>query len=127
MDATASVRQILCIFRKKCNGDSGYDYTVIQGRKHEPYTKIPNSSRLEKAIKPKSKTSSMIIIFLDIKWIVHKDFILAGQAVNSTYYCDVLWQLLENVRRFRPELGGKRPGCFITTHRLTLLFPPGHF
>jgi hypothetical protein len=25
-----------------------------------------------------------------IKGIVHKEFVLAGQAVNSTYYCDVL-------------------------------------
>jgi hypothetical protein len=28
--------------------------------------------------------------FFDIKDIVHKEFVLAGQTVNSTYYCDVL-------------------------------------
>jgi hypothetical protein len=31
------------------------------------------------------------------KGIVHKVFIVAGQTVNSTYYCDVLWRLLENM------------------------------
>jgi hypothetical protein len=41
----------------------------------------PNSSR---------EKSSWLIIFFDIKGIVHKEFILAGQTVNSTYYCDIL-------------------------------------
>jgi histone-lysine N-methyltransferase SETMAR len=46
----------------------------------------------------------MLIIFFDIKMIVHKEFVLAGQTVNSGYYCDVLRRLLENMRRLRPEL-----------------------
>jgi hypothetical protein len=28
-----------------------------------------------------------------------EQFILAGQTVNCAYYCDVLWQLRENVQR----------------------------
>jgi hypothetical protein len=35
----------------------------------------------------------MLIIFFDIKEIVHKEFILAGQTVNSAYCCDVLQRL----------------------------------
>jgi hypothetical protein len=46
----------------------------------------------------------MLIIFFDIKGIVHKEFVLAGQVVNSTYYCHALRRLPENVRRLRPEL-----------------------
>jgi hypothetical protein len=34
---------------------------------------------------------------------VHKEFVPAGQAVNSGFCCDVLRQLRENVRRRRPE------------------------
>jgi hypothetical protein len=34
----------------------------------------------------------------------HQEFVLAGQTVNSAYYCDVLRRLRENVRRLRPEL-----------------------
>jgi hypothetical protein len=41
----------------------------------------------------------MLIILFHIKGIVHKEFILTGQAVNSAYYCDVLWRLRENVPR----------------------------
>jgi hypothetical protein len=52
----------------------------------------------------KSKVKSMLIIFSDIKGIVHKEFILAAQTVNSTHYCSVLWRLYENVQRLHPEL-----------------------
>jgi hypothetical protein len=46
----------------------------------------------------KSKVKSMFIIFFDMKGIAHKEFVLAGQTVKSTYCCDVLWRLLENVQ-----------------------------
>jgi transposase len=46
----------------------------------------------------------VFIIFFAIKQIVHKEFVLAGQAVNSAYLCDFLRQLRENMRRLRPEL-----------------------
>jgi hypothetical protein len=39
-----------------------------------------------------------------VKGIGHKEFVLAGQIVNSAYYCDILWGLHENVRRLQPEL-----------------------
>jgi hypothetical protein len=44
----------------------------------------------KKARQVKSKVKSMLIIFFDIKGIVHKEFVLAAQTTNSTYYCDVL-------------------------------------
>jgi histone-lysine N-methyltransferase SETMAR len=46
----------------------------------------------------------MLIIFFDIEGIVHKEFVLADQTINSAYYCDVLRQLRENLRRLRPKL-----------------------
>jgi hypothetical protein len=46
----------------------------------------------------------MLIIFFNIKGIVHKEFILADQTVKLVYYCDVLWRLRGNVRKLRPEL-----------------------
>jgi hypothetical protein len=36
--------------------------------------------------------------------IVHKEFVLMGQAFFSAYYCGVLWQPTENVQRLHPEL-----------------------
>jgi histone-lysine N-methyltransferase SETMAR len=46
----------------------------------------------------------MLIIFFDIEGVVHKEFVLAGQTLNSSYYCDILRQLHENVQRLHPEL-----------------------
>jgi hypothetical protein len=43
----------------------------------------------------KIKVRSMIINFFDIKGTVHKEFVVAGQTVNSAYCCDALWQLCE--------------------------------
>jgi hypothetical protein len=36
--------------------------------------------------------------------IVHNEFILAGQTLNSAYYCDILRQLHENVQKLHPKL-----------------------
>jgi hypothetical protein len=46
----------------------------------------------------------MLIIFCDIKGIIYKEFVLVGQKVISSYRCDVLRRLLENLRRLRPEI-----------------------
>jgi hypothetical protein len=60
--------------------------------------------RADRKIQVKIKIKSMHIIFFDIKRIVHKEYVLAGQTVNSAYYCDALRRLRENVRRIRSEL-----------------------
>jgi hypothetical protein len=57
------------------------------GRKHQLYMESPNSQR-KKARQVKSKVG-MLIIFFDIKEIVHKEFVLAGQTVNSACYSGV--------------------------------------
>jgi hypothetical protein len=49
-----------------------------------------NSGKTEKGKQAKSKVKRMLKVFFDIKQIVHKEFVLAGQTVNSTYYCNVL-------------------------------------
>jgi hypothetical protein len=49
----------------------------------------------------------MLIIFFDIKEIVHKEFVLEGQTVNSAYYCEVLRRLRENMRRLLSDFGEK--------------------
>jgi hypothetical protein len=52
----------------------------------------------------KNRVKSTLLIFFDIKGIVHEEFVLAGQTVNSAYYCDVIRRLRENVGRLRPEI-----------------------
>jgi hypothetical protein len=44
------------------------------------------TDRDRKVTQIKSKVKSMLVIFFDIKGIVHKEFVLANQTVNSSYY-----------------------------------------
>jgi len=46
----------------------------------------------------------MLIVFFDIRGIVHHEFAPEGQAVNAGFYCNVLCRLGEDIRRKRPEL-----------------------
>jgi hypothetical protein len=91
----------------------------------------------------KSNVKSMIIIFFDIKGIVHKEFILAGQRVNSAYNCELLRQLRENLRRLRPELWRQKSWLlhydntplrtsfstreFLTRNNVTVILHPPYF
>jgi hypothetical protein len=86
-------------------GDESWIYSYDPEAKQQfSQWKSPNSPRPKKARQMKSKVKSMLISFFDIKGIVHNEFALAGQTVNSAYYCEILQRLYENVRRLRPEL-----------------------
>jgi hypothetical protein len=128
MDSTKELHQILCRSQKNCVAEPGNDEINVQGIKHEPYTKGPNSPRPKKVRQVKSKAKSMLITFYDIKGIVHKEFILAGQIINPhttvTFYGDCI-KMCED---FTPNFGNKRTGCCIMTKlRHTLPFPQGNF
>jgi len=51
-----------------------------------------------------SATKSMLIMFFDIRGIVHHEFAPEGQTVNAEFYCNVLPRLREDMQRKRPEL-----------------------
>jgi hypothetical protein len=76
----------------------------------------------------RSKVKSMFNIFFDIKRLVHKERVLAGQTVIPhtivTFYGDCV-KMCED---FDPNFGDERTGCCITTtHRLTFHFTSGIF
>jgi hypothetical protein len=64
----------------------------------------PKITETEKqARQVESKVNSMFIIFFDFSVIVHEEFILTGQTVNSVYCFKILRQLCENVQRLHLE------------------------
>jgi hypothetical protein len=79
--------------------------------------------KTEKFYTGESKLKS---IFFDLKKIIDKEFILAGQTVNSTYYCDVLQWLYKNLQRLHPNLWQQK-NIIKTTHHLKHPFSPGNF
>jgi hypothetical protein len=65
-------------------GDESWTYGYDPETKQQSSEwKSPNSLRPEKVRQVKSKVNSVLIIFFDIKGIVHKGFVLAGQTVSS--------------------------------------------
>jgi histone-lysine N-methyltransferase SETMAR len=51
-----------------------------------------------------SSTKTMLIVFFDIRGIVHREFVPQGQTINKKFYCEVLRHLRENIRRKRSDL-----------------------
>jgi NAD-dependent dihydropyrimidine dehydrogenase PreA subunit len=49
----------------------------------------------------------MLIIFYDIKGIVHKESILAGETINSAYYCDFYGDCMKMCKDFALKFGDK--------------------
>jgi hypothetical protein len=106
---TASVHQILCNrLVHHCHWWQKLDLQLWSWDK-DKLTKLKNVRKV------KSKVKSLRS--------VHKHFVLAGQTVNCTYYCDILQQLHETT-----NFGDNRTGCCIMTmNHLALSFSPGNF
>ncbi|UYV62507.1 hypothetical protein LAZ67_2000889 [Cordylochernes scorpioides] len=52
----------------------------------------------------KSRIKTMIIVFLDIRGIVHCEFVPQGQTVNSAFYLEVLRRLKRRIARVRTDI-----------------------
>jgi len=61
--------------------------------------KSPGSPRPKKVRQSRSATKSMLIVFFDIRGIVHHEFVPEGQNVNAEFYSNVLCRLREDIRR----------------------------
>ena len=79
----------------------GYDPETKQ---QSSQWKSPSSPRPQMARQSRSSAKSMLIIFFDIRGVVHQEFLPQGRTVNKEFYCDVLRRLRENIRRKRPNL-----------------------
>ena len=74
-----------------------------ESQRQSLHWKSPSSPRQKKARQSISKFKAMMIVFFDIRGIVHVDWVPEGQTVNQDYYKEVLTNLHEWVRRRRSE------------------------
>lgn len=104
-----TVRECPNFLSRVITGDESWVYGYDPETKQQSSQwKTPSSPRPKKARQVRSNIKSMLIIFFDIRGIVHKEFVPPGQTVNGKFYCEVLRRLRENVRRKRPELWKKK-------------------
>jgi len=81
-------------------GDESWVYGYDPETKQQSLQwKSPGSPRPKKARQSRSATKSMLIVFFDIRWIVHHEFVPKGQTVNAEFYCSVLCRLREDIRQ----------------------------
>ena len=102
--------------------------------------KSPSSPKQKKAQQNKSKFKAMLIVFFNIRGIVHVDWVPESQTVNQVYFKEVLTNLCERVRRRRPEIwknsswvlrqdntlahSALSVKTFFTKHKITMLEHP---
>jgi len=113
-------------FITMCGRDPSFLQTIVTGDEtwcyqFDPESKrqsmewrSPSSPRHKKSRLQKSKVKTMLIAFFDSDSIIHKEFVPAGQTVNSAFYEEVLKRLLQGIHRFRPEL--RRTGQWMLLH-----------
>ncbi|UYV62539.1 hypothetical protein LAZ67_2000982 [Cordylochernes scorpioides] len=63
-----------------------------------------SSPRPKKARMKKSRIKTIIIVFFDIRGIVHCEFVPQGQTVNSVFYLEVLRRLKRRISRVRTDI-----------------------
>jgi hypothetical protein len=82
-------------------------------------------TEIKMARQAERKVKTMLIIFFKIKGNVYKEFILVGQTISCSYYCDVYSDCMNIYEYLAPNFGDKRLGCCIMTmhHRLTFQSP----
>jgi hypothetical protein len=112
--------QILHKSRKKSDEDPGHDQTSVRGREDALL-------RADWKRQDRWRVKSILIIFLDIKGIVHKDFVLAGQTVNPAYCCDVSRWLHEKVPRCYTISGSLFTRHFFSINNMIVVPPPPKF
>jgi len=113
-------------FITMCDHDPSFLQTIVTGdetwcHQFDPESKrqlmewrSPSSPRPKKSRLQKSKGKTLLIAFFDSDGIIHKEFVPAGQTMNSAFYEEVLKQLLWRIHRVRPEL--HRTGQWMLLH-----------
>jgi hypothetical protein len=92
-------------------GDESWIYSYDPEIK-QPLSQLKSSQspRAKKAWQVQSSTKNMLIVFFNVKGIVHHEFAPPNITVDSDFYsyCYVLWCLRENVQQ-------KKTGTLVQT------------
>ncbi|XP_039314693.1 protein GVQW3-like [Solenopsis invicta] len=116
-DAQKNMRVLRCQeLLEMCENDPNFLNSVITGDEswifeYDPETKrqssewhTPSSPRPKKARMSKSRIKTMLIVFFDVRGIVHHEFVPTGTTVNAAFYLEVLKKLKKRVTRCRSDI-----------------------
>jgi hypothetical protein len=97
MNPTKKHHQVLCKSQKNLDGDPAMTRQAFGGQCMNRTWKVQTHRDRKKCGTCEEQSQEHAHNFFDIKGTVHEEFFLAGQTVNSSYYCEVLRCLPENV------------------------------
>jgi len=92
------------ILHKVITGDESWVFDYDPETKWQSEEWHTKSSRPKKARMSRSRVTTMIIVFIDSRGIVHKEFVPPGQTVNHAIYKDVLERLGKRVQQVRRDI-----------------------
>jgi hypothetical protein len=72
---------------------------MIQKQSNNRHSGRAHNHPEQKAQHVRSSTTNMLILFCDVKGIVHHEFVPPNTTENYSFYCDVLRCLRENVQK----------------------------
>jgi len=100
----------------RCNSDPTFMKRIITGDETWVYEydmqtsqqasewRGKDESKPKKPRQSRSKVKVMLIVFFDIRGVVHYEFVPQGQTVNKEYYLGVMRRLRERICKKRPDL-----------------------
>jgi len=92
-------------FKKIVTGDETWCFLYDPTTKGQSTAWVGETSPQPKKLRfQKSCVKTMLVIFFDWQGIIHKEFVLEGEAINAVYYKGVMERLLNRIRRVRPGI-----------------------
>lgn len=80
-----------------------YEYDTLTNQQSSEWRPI-GAPKPKKPRQSRSKVKIMLIVFFDIRGVVHYEYVPAGQTVTKEFYLSVLRRLREAIRRKRNDL-----------------------
>ncbi|UYV70267.1 hypothetical protein LAZ67_7002330 [Cordylochernes scorpioides] len=85
-------------------GDESWMFEYPESKRQSCAWHTKSSPRPKKARMSKSFIKTIIIVFFDIRGIVHCEFVPQGQTVHSTFYLEVLRRFKRRIARVRTDI-----------------------
>ena len=76
----------------------GSTNTTLKRRDEVHNGRLPIPHEQKNSVSPNQESKTMLLTFLDIRGIVHYEFVPNGQRVKQVYYLEVLERQREKVR-----------------------------
>ncbi|XP_039949898.1 histone-lysine N-methyltransferase SETMAR-like [Bactrocera tryoni] len=80
-----------------------YEYDTLTNQQSSEW-RPKGTQKSKKPRQSRSKVKVMLIVFFDIRGVVHYEYVPTGQTISKKYYVGVMRRLPDAIRRKHPSL-----------------------